>query len=81
MNKINDKLITFFAQNMKFFIKDFLSKCNYIRSFQLRLFMMSFKYGLLLLRYSSTDSVLFLSELLLYSAIMLLQKVFILTGL
>ena len=33
----------------------------------LRFFMMSFKYGLILLRYSSTDSVLFLSPLLSYS--------------
>ena len=30
----------------------------------LRLFMMSFKYGLILLRYSLTDSALFLSPLL-----------------
>ena len=30
----------------------------------LRLFIMSFKYGLVFLRYSSTDSVLFLSLLL-----------------
>ena len=33
----------------------------------LRLFMMSFKYGLVLLRYSSNDSVLFLWPLLSYS--------------
>ena len=33
----------------------------------LRLFMMSFKCGLILLRYSSIDSVLFLSPLLSYS--------------
>ena len=33
----------------------------------LRLFMMSFKLGLILLRYSSTDNVLFLSLLLSYS--------------
>ena len=33
----------------------------------LRLFMMSFNYGLILLRYSSTDNVLFLSPLLSYS--------------
>ena len=33
----------------------------------LRLFMISFKYGLNLSRYSLTDSVLFLSPLLLYS--------------
>ena len=33
----------------------------------LRLFMMSFKYGLILLRYSSTDGVLFLPLLLSYS--------------
>ena len=33
----------------------------------LRLFMVSFKYGLILLRYSSTDSVLFLLLLFSYS--------------
>ena len=33
----------------------------------LRLFMMSFKYGLILLRCSSTDSILFLSLLVPYS--------------
>ena len=33
----------------------------------LRSFIMSFKYGLILLRYSLTDSVLFLSPLLSYS--------------
>ena len=33
----------------------------------LRLFMMSLKYGLILLRYSSTDSVSFKSPLLSYS--------------
>ena len=33
----------------------------------LRLFLMSFKYDLILLRYSLTDSVLFLSPLLSYS--------------
>ena len=32
-----------------------------------RLFMVSFKYGLILLRYSSTDSVLFLLLLFSYS--------------
>ena len=47
----------------------------------LRLFMMSFKYGLISLRYSSTDSVLFPSLLLLYSKQLLLQKIFTLTGL
>ena len=41
--------------NWNFHVSDFL-----------RLFMMSFKYGLILLRYSSTD-VLFLSPLLSYS--------------
>ena len=34
--------------------------------FFLRLFSMPLKYGLILLKYSSTDSVLFLSQLLLY---------------
>ena len=39
----------------------------------LRLFMVNFKYGLILLsRYSPTDSVLFLSLLLLYSILLLL---------
>ena len=33
----------------------------------LRLFMVSFKYGLISLRYSSTDNILFLSLLILYS--------------
>ena len=47
----------------------------------LRLFMMSFKYGLISLRYSSTDSVSFPSLLLLYSKQLLLQKIFTLTGL
>ena len=32
-----------------------------------RLILMSFKYGLILLRYSLTDSVLFLSSILSYS--------------
>ena len=47
----------------------------------LRLFMMSFKCGLTLSRYSSTDSDLFLSPLLSYSIQLLLQKLFSLTGL
>ena len=34
--------------------------------FFLRLFSMPLKYSLILLKYSSTDSVLFLSQLLLY---------------
>ena len=42
--------------NLNFYVSDFL-----------RLFMMSFKYGLILLRYSSADSVLFPSPLLSYS--------------
>ena len=42
--------------NLIFHVPDFL-----------RLFMMSFRYGLIKLRYSSTDSVLFLSLLLSYS--------------
>ena len=45
------KLIAIF--NWIFHVSDFL-----------RLFMMSFKYGLILLRYSLTDRVLFLSTLL-----------------
>ena len=43
--------------------------------------MMSFKYGLIFLRYSSTDSVLFLSPLLSYPLLLLLQKLLTLTGL
>ena len=42
--------------------------------------MMSFKYGLILLRCSSTDSVLFLSLLLSYLIELLLQKLLTLTG-
>ena len=41
----------------------------------LRSFMMSFKYVRILLRYPSTDYVLFLSSLLSYSIQLLLQKV------
>ena len=41
-------------------------KWNFHVSEFLRLFVMSFKYGLILLRYSSTDSALFLSPLLLH---------------
>ena len=44
----------------------------------LRLFMTSVKYGLILLRYSETDSVLFLSSLLLHSIKLLLQEYFLL---
>ena len=36
--------------------------------------MMSFKYGLILLKFSSTDSVLFQSPSLLYPIKLLLQK-------
>ena len=46
-----------------------------------RLFMMSFKYGLILLIYSLTESVLFLSPLASYSIQFLLQKLLTLTGL
>ena len=46
-----------------------------------RLLMLSFKHGLILLRYSSTDSVLFLSPLLLCSKELLLQKLLTLTRL
>ena len=46
----------------------------------LRSFMISFKYGLILLRYSSPDSI-FLSLLLLYSIKLLLRKLFITTSL
>ena len=45
----------------------------------LRLFMMSFEYGLILLRYSSTDGILFLSPLLSYSTQLSVQKLFTLT--
>ena len=44
-----------------------------------RLLRMSFKYGLILLGYSSTEKVLFLSPLLLYSKELLLQKLLTLT--
>ena len=40
-----------------------------------------FKYGLVLLRYSSTNSALVLSVLLSYSVYLLFQKLFTLTGL
>ena len=43
--------------------------------------MISFKYGLILLRYSPIDSVLFLPPLLSYSKQLLLQKLPTLTGL
>ena len=46
-----------------------------------RLFIMSFKYGLTILRYSSADRVLFLSLLISYSIQLLLQKLLTLTGL
>ena len=45
----------------------------YVQDF-LRSFMISFKYGLILLRYSSVDTVLFLSPLLSYSIYFLLQN-------
>ena len=48
---------------------------------QLPSFIMSVKYGLILLRYSSTDTVLFPSPLLSYSIKLLLQKLFTPTGL
>ena len=51
-----EEIKLFAIVNSIFYVSDFL-----------RLFMMSFKYRLILLRYSSTDSVLFLSQLLLYS--------------
>ena len=47
----------------------------------LRLFMIPFKYGLILKRYFSTDTVLFLSPLPSYTIEMLLQNVLALTGL
>ena len=43
--------------------------------------MMSYKHGLIKLRYSSTDSVLFLSLFLSYSICLLLGKLPALTGL
>ena len=45
----------------------------------LRLFMKSFKYGLVSLRYSLTECFLFLSSLLSYSILLLLQKLLPLT--
>ena len=61
---------SFSMEEIKLFVSDFL-----------RLFMMSFKYGLILLRYFSTDSILFLSPLLSYSIQLILQKLLTLTGL
>ena len=58
-----------FIINWIFHVSDFL-----------RSFMISFKYGLVLLRYSSTDTV-FLSPLLLYSIWLLLWNLFTITGL
>ena len=57
-----------------------VSRIFHVSNF-LRLFVTSFKYGPILLRYSSTDSVLFLLPLLSYSVQLLLQKLFTLTGL
>ena len=54
--------------NLIFHVSDFL-----------RLFVISFKYDLILLRYFSTDYVLFLLPLLSYS--ILLKKVLTITGL
>ena len=45
-----------------------------------RSLMISFKYGLVSLRYSSTD-IVFLTSLLLYSISLFLQKLLTLTGL
>ena len=50
----------------------------YVQDF-LRSFMIAFKYGLILLRYSSVDTILFLSPLLSYSIYFLLQKLVIFT--
>ena len=46
-----------------------------------RLSMISFKYGLILLRYFSADSVLFLPPLLLYLMLLVLQKLPAIAGL
>ena len=52
-SSLSMEVIKLFAiANWIFYVPDFI-----------RLFMISFKYGLTLLRYSSTDSVLFLSVL------------------
>ena len=51
-----EEIKLFAIVNLIFHVQDFL-----------RLFMMSLKYGLILLRYSSTDSVSFISPLLSYS--------------
>ena len=56
-------LITVFRRNKLIAIVNWIF---HISDF-LRSFMMSFKYGLILLRYSSIDRILFLSPLLLYS--------------
>ena len=47
----------------------------------LKLFMMSFRYDLILLKYSSREISLFVSSLLLYSLHLLLQKLLTLTAL
>ena len=53
-------------------MKEIVNRIFHVTEF-LRLFMINFKYGLILLsRYSPTDSVLFLSLLLLYSILLLL---------
>ena len=65
-----EEIMLFAIINWTFHVSDFL-----------RLFMMSFKYGLILLRYSSTDIVLFLSPFPSYSIQVLLQKLLILTDL
>ena len=54
---------------------------NFPRTIYLRLFRMSFKKDLVLLRYSSTDNVLFLLPLLSYSIQLLLEKFPTLAGL
>ena len=56
--------------NLDFQLSDFL-----------RLFMISFKYGLISLRYSSIDSILFLSKLLPYLIYLIQYKLSALSGL
>ena len=66
---LEDKNITYIV-NWIFHVSNFL-----------RSFMISFKYGLILLTYSLIDSFLFISPLLSYSIKLLLQKLPTLAGL
>ena len=65
-----EEIKLFAVANLIFHVSDFL-----------RLSKMSFKYYLIWLKYSLTDSALFLSLLLLYYISLLVQKLLTLTGL